>query len=242
MPPSMWAEEDALLDAANRTARTPDVDQMAFEALESDAEFDHVLFDAKQFGLNAVTGSDEEQEYLGLPGLLEPDQMAVLLHERQTAQSTRRPRKVRAAGVGAPRAGGPAAGAQQAGRRLRPQEGHARTASCTTSCAAPVVARRSTRRPPSRSWRGSRRSGPGSSAVAESFAPGRGCASRRGAWPTIRLRFAPAPAHPPRPAHPCASHSLGEPPRPAHPCASHRLGCSARRGRRQVTCCRHGRG
>lgn len=91
---SMWAEEDALLDAANRTARTPDVDQMAFEALESDAEFDHVLFDAKQFGLNAVVGSDEEQEYLGLPGLLEPDQMAVLLHERQTAQHTRRPRKV----------------------------------------------------------------------------------------------------------------------------------------------------
>lgn len=91
---SMWAEEDALLDAANRTARTPDIDAMAFEALESDAEFDHVLFDAKQFGLNAVTGSEEEQEYLGLPGLLEPDQMAVLLHERQTAQSTRRPRKV----------------------------------------------------------------------------------------------------------------------------------------------------
>ncbi|KRF22972.1 DEAD/DEAH box helicase [Phycicoccus sp. Soil802] len=91
---SMWAEEDALLDAANRTARTPDIDQLAFEALESDAEFDHVLFDAKQFGLNAVTGSEEEQEYLGLPGLLEPDQMAVLLHERQTAQSTRRPRKV----------------------------------------------------------------------------------------------------------------------------------------------------
>lgn len=91
---AMWAEEDALIDAANRTARTPDIDAMAFEALESDAEFDHVLFDAKQFGLNAMTGSDEEQEYLGLPGLLEPDQMAVLLHERQTAQSTRRPRKV----------------------------------------------------------------------------------------------------------------------------------------------------
>jgi superfamily II DNA or RNA helicase len=90
---AMWAEEDALIDAANRTARTPDIDAMAFEALESDAEFDHVLFDAKQFGLNAMTGSDEEQEYLGLPGLLEPDQMAVLLHERQTAQSTRRPRK-----------------------------------------------------------------------------------------------------------------------------------------------------
>ena len=88
---SMWAEEDALLAAANRTARTPDVDQQAFEALESDAEFDHVLFDAKQFGLNAKVGSEEEQEYLGLPGLLEPDQVALLLHERQTAQHTRRP-------------------------------------------------------------------------------------------------------------------------------------------------------
>jgi superfamily II DNA or RNA helicase len=88
---SMWAEEDALLSAANRTARTPDVDQQAFEALESDAEFDHVLFDAKQYGLGAKVGSEDEQEYLGLPGLLEPDQVALLLHERQTAQHTRRP-------------------------------------------------------------------------------------------------------------------------------------------------------
>jgi superfamily II DNA or RNA helicase len=101
---SMWAEEDALLDAANRTARTPDIDQMAFEALESDAEFDHVLFDAKQFGLNAVTGSDEEQEYLGLPGLLDPDQMAVLLHERQAAQTTRRPKSAAPQQVSAHRA------------------------------------------------------------------------------------------------------------------------------------------
>ena len=38
-------------------------------------------------------GSEDEQEYLGLPGLLEPDQMAMLLHERQAAQNTRRPKK-----------------------------------------------------------------------------------------------------------------------------------------------------
>jgi superfamily II DNA or RNA helicase len=88
---SMWAEEDTLIAVANRTARTPDLDEQAFEALESDAEFDHVVFDARQFGLNASVGSDEEQEYLGLPGLLEPDQVATLLHERQTAQRTRRP-------------------------------------------------------------------------------------------------------------------------------------------------------
>jgi superfamily II DNA or RNA helicase len=90
---SMWSEEDALVAAANRTARTPDIDGAAFEALESDAEFDHVLFDARQFGLNAQVGSEDEQEYLGLPGLLEPDQVAALLHERQTAQNTRRPKK-----------------------------------------------------------------------------------------------------------------------------------------------------
>jgi superfamily II DNA or RNA helicase len=90
---SMWSEEDALVAAANKTARTPDIDGAAFEALESDAHFDHVLFDAKQFGLNAEVGSEDEQEYLGLPGLLEPDQMALLLHERQAAQNTRRPKK-----------------------------------------------------------------------------------------------------------------------------------------------------
>lgn len=90
---SMWSKEDALVAAANKTARTPDIDGAAFEALESDAHFDHVLFDAKQFGLNAEVGSEDEQEYLGLPGLLEPDQVAMLLHERQTAQNTRRPKK-----------------------------------------------------------------------------------------------------------------------------------------------------
>jgi superfamily II DNA or RNA helicase len=93
---SLWSEEDALVAAANKTARTPDIDGAAFEALESDAHFDHVLFDAKQFGLNAEVGSEDEQEYLGLPGLLEPDQVALLLHERQTAQNTRRPKKAEA--------------------------------------------------------------------------------------------------------------------------------------------------
>lgn len=88
---SAWAEEEALLAAANRTARTPDVDGPVFEALESEAEFDHVLFDARQYGLGAEVGSQEEQDYLGLPGLLEPDQVAAVLRERQQAQGSRRP-------------------------------------------------------------------------------------------------------------------------------------------------------
>ena len=81
-----WSAEDDLLAAANRTGSTPDLEQASFEALESDAEFDHVLFDAQQFGLNAEVGSADEQEFLGLPGLLELDQVATLLRARQSAQ------------------------------------------------------------------------------------------------------------------------------------------------------------
>ena len=83
---SMWSAEDDLLAAANRTGSTADLERSSFEALESEAEFDHVLFDAQQFGLNAQVGSADEQEFLGLPGLLELDQVATLLRARQSAQ------------------------------------------------------------------------------------------------------------------------------------------------------------
>ena len=84
---SLWAEEEGLLAAANRSEPTLGPEEAGFEALESEAHFDHVLFDAKQFGLHAAVGSEEEQDYLGLPGLLEPDQVAVLLTERQAKQA-----------------------------------------------------------------------------------------------------------------------------------------------------------
>ena len=99
---SLWAEEEGLLAAANRTEKTVGLEDTSFEALESDAHFDHVLFDAQQFGLHAAIGSEEEQDYLGLPGLLEPDQVATLLHERQARQS-----KAAGARAGAATASGP---------------------------------------------------------------------------------------------------------------------------------------
>jgi superfamily II DNA or RNA helicase len=83
---SIWSAEDDLLVAANRTGSTADLQEPSFEALESEAEFDHVLFDAQQFGLKAEVGSADEQEFLGLPGLLELDQVATLLRARQSAQ------------------------------------------------------------------------------------------------------------------------------------------------------------
>ena len=58
-----------------------------FEALESAAHFDRIVFDGGEFGHVTEAGSAEEHDYLGLPGLLEPDQVAVLLRERQAKQA-----------------------------------------------------------------------------------------------------------------------------------------------------------
>jgi superfamily II DNA or RNA helicase len=100
----LWAEEDALVAAANRAdAGGAGQDELAFEALEAQAEFDHVLFDGGEFGTAALVGSEEEQDFLGLPGLLEPDQVATLLRQRQAAQQRgRRRRTASATGEAAP--------------------------------------------------------------------------------------------------------------------------------------------
>ncbi len=89
----MWAEEQALLDEAERPEKASgDLAEGQFEALESEAHFDHVLFDKQQWGMHAEVGSEDEQDYLGLPGLLEPDQVAQLLRERQSKQVRKAPK------------------------------------------------------------------------------------------------------------------------------------------------------
>jgi superfamily II DNA or RNA helicase len=84
----IYAEEDKLLAEAEREQDedTGDEDQLPFEALESDAVFDRVLYDGAEFGMQAHPGSEEEQDYLGIPGLLEPDQVQMLLQKRQARQ------------------------------------------------------------------------------------------------------------------------------------------------------------
>ncbi len=83
-----YAEEDKLLQEAERQQDedTGEQDQLSFEALESDAVFDRVLYDGAEFGMQAHPGSEEEQDYLGIPGLLEPDQVQMLLQRRQSRQ------------------------------------------------------------------------------------------------------------------------------------------------------------
>ena len=45
-----------------------------------------MIFDGASFGTGATPGTAEEEDYLGLPGLLDPDQVATLLRARQAKQ------------------------------------------------------------------------------------------------------------------------------------------------------------
>jgi superfamily II DNA or RNA helicase len=82
------ADEEAELAEALRERDTPDaaLDEPAFQALNASAHFDRVLYDGGEFGTAAAAGSAEEEDFLGLPGLLEPDQVRNLLSKRQQSQ------------------------------------------------------------------------------------------------------------------------------------------------------------
>ncbi|MDP9820312.1 DEAD/DEAH box helicase [Nocardioides massiliensis] len=79
------AEDDLLAQAQASEAASDDELGLPFEALGSEAVFDHVLYDGAAFGHagEVHVGSDEEMDFLGIPGLLEPDQMRDLLRQRQ---------------------------------------------------------------------------------------------------------------------------------------------------------------
>jgi superfamily II DNA or RNA helicase len=61
-----------------------------FESLGADAELDQVIFDGSSFGTATPAGSDEEADYLGIPGLLDATQMRDLLSRRQDEQLQKR--------------------------------------------------------------------------------------------------------------------------------------------------------
>ena len=82
----IFAAEDALLARAQAgEAASADETLVEFEALGSQATFAHVLYDGAEFGHagEVHVGSDEEMDFLGIPGLLEPDQVRSLLQHRQ---------------------------------------------------------------------------------------------------------------------------------------------------------------
>jgi superfamily II DNA or RNA helicase len=80
-----WTDEDALVAQALQQRDTPDLlvdDQLSFEALESEATFDRVLFDGGEFSGGTGASTDDEDDFLGIPGLLDADQVTDLLRAR----------------------------------------------------------------------------------------------------------------------------------------------------------------
>jgi superfamily II DNA or RNA helicase len=85
----IFAAEDRLMAEANASeAASAELDG-TFEALGSEARFDRVLYDGGEFGHSGEVhvGSEEEMDFLGIPGLLEPDQVRELLHHRQSERA-----------------------------------------------------------------------------------------------------------------------------------------------------------
>lgn len=81
--------DDQALEAANRNEGASD--QLgSFEALGAEALFDRVLFDGGEFGTGGAIGSEDELDFIGIPGLLEPDQVHELLRTQQARQAQRK--------------------------------------------------------------------------------------------------------------------------------------------------------
>ena len=85
----IFAAEQELVDRANASETASAELEASFEALGSQARFDRVLYDGGEFGHSGEVhvGSEEEMDFLGIPGLLEPDQVRELLHSRQSERA-----------------------------------------------------------------------------------------------------------------------------------------------------------
>ncbi|HET7355668.1 MAG TPA: DEAD/DEAH box helicase [Nocardioidaceae bacterium] len=90
----VFAAEDELLSRAQEAEAASAEELGSFEAMGSEARFDRVLYDGGEFGHEGEVhvGSEEEMDFLGIPGLLEPDQVRDLLRHRQSERARRQRR------------------------------------------------------------------------------------------------------------------------------------------------------
>jgi superfamily II DNA or RNA helicase len=136
------APEEEELEQAQRQRDTPDTfDEPAFQALTASAHFDRVLYDGGEFGTATAAGSPEEEDFLGLPGLLEPDQVRTLLRQRQNAQLTTRSRTASSSTAASSRAAESTAAAKSAVSPIAPVAPGASAVSAAQAATAPPVSR-----------------------------------------------------------------------------------------------------
>jgi len=89
----MWDAEAALLAEAERgdqaSSELLEEEGFKYQALGSDAHFDRAVFDGAEFGGYAEVETEKELDFLGFPGLLEPQEVKALLQQRQARQAKR---------------------------------------------------------------------------------------------------------------------------------------------------------
>ncbi|WP_019192895.1 DEAD/DEAH box helicase [Corynebacterium timonense] len=90
---SGWSDE--LLEQANQTRNEPD-EVSGYQSIGASAELDSLIFDGSTYGTGTTAGSQEEQDFLGLPGLLDAEQVKLLLRKRQADQLDAREAEERA--------------------------------------------------------------------------------------------------------------------------------------------------
>lgn len=83
-------DDESLERAQEREAASAELlDAYEWQALGSVATFEKVLYDGEDFGARAEPGSPEEWEFIGIPGILEPEDVSRLLKSRQARQQRR---------------------------------------------------------------------------------------------------------------------------------------------------------
>jgi superfamily II DNA or RNA helicase len=82
----LFAAEAELLAKAQQQDGKDEHPLGQYRALASDASFDRLVYDGGEFGYDALSDDEGELDFLGIPGLLEPDQVADLL---RTARAKR---------------------------------------------------------------------------------------------------------------------------------------------------------
>ena len=82
--------EDDLLERAEQqeSASAELLDEYEWTALGSVATFEKVLYDGEEYGTLAEPGTPEEWDFIGIPGILEPEEVSRLLRSRQAAQES----------------------------------------------------------------------------------------------------------------------------------------------------------
>jgi superfamily II DNA or RNA helicase len=88
--PHRESQGDEFEEYEEKAKSEPSEMDNGFEMLGADAELDQVIFDGSSFGTATPAGSDEEADYLGIPGLLDSTQMRDLLRRRQEEQLDKR--------------------------------------------------------------------------------------------------------------------------------------------------------